>query len=263
MGGFSQDYSTLELVNHDGTANALELVKYDGPANAPERDHGATAPVPYVSYDPLQVNVDGLLRAQISMLMLYQISESAGIEVDHGKHDNNSPEAIYLAEKEGHGSSLATSNGRGRKTCWMLAGVILLVIIFMALGIGLGVGLHARSVARNAQSAGSPISAGPSIPSSSSVPASASTPIVVPAPSADPAHTLLNDTSTAAVTTSNGNRHVFFQESTGTIRESIYSSSSAKWLTDISYVVASDARNHTPMSVFWVQTPTEQVRNWK
>lgn len=65
MGRSAEDYSTLELVNHDGTANALELVRHDRPANAPECDYAATAPEPYLSYDPLQVSVMGFPGVQI------------------------------------------------------------------------------------------------------------------------------------------------------------------------------------------------------
>ena len=60
---------------------------------------------------------------------------------------------------------------------------------------------------------------------------------------------IINDTSIAAVTLSNGDRRLFFQDLSGAIRQAFYSPATRVWRADINYVVASDARNHTPIAV--------------
>ena len=65
-------------------------------------------------------------------------------------------------------------------------------------------------------------------------------------------HTILNDTSLTAVTTSEGNRHLFFQEESGIIRQSIFTPLNGKWSAPTTYVVATDARLYTPMSAIQV-----------
>ncbi|MCJ1247925.1 hypothetical protein MMC30_005140 [Trapelia coarctata] len=220
----SKAYSTLELVKHDRTAQA------------PERDHEASVPAPCP-----------------------QIPEAAEKELDYG---STYPKAIPAAEREIHGDArllLAELNAKRRKSYCKSAGIIITLIVLIAIAVGLGIGLHARSVGSNGQNLSSPVSAGSSTSSSSLIPSSSPTPSGVPTPLANSAHGLLNDTSMAAVTTSDGHRHAFFQEKTGIIRESIYISSTAKWLTDVSYIIATDARNYTPMSTFGVLAPTEQI----
>ena len=63
---------------------------------------------------------------------------------------------------------------------------------------------------------------------------------------------ILDDTSIAAVNLSNGNRRLFFQDHSGDIRQASYTSSSKNWRAEIEPVVASDAKNYTPISAFAV-----------
>ena len=59
---------------------------------------------------------------------------------------------------------------------------------------------------------------------------------------------ILDDTSIAALALPNGDRRVFFQDLSGVIRQAFHSSSSGEWRADTNYVVASNARNHTPIA---------------
>lgn len=61
---------------------------------------------------------------------------------------------------------------------------------------------------------------------------------------------ILDDTSIAATTLSNGDRRLLFQDLSGLIRQAYYTSSTRAWRADSHYVVASDAKNYTPISVF-------------
>ena len=63
-------------------------------------------------------------------------------------------------------------------------------------------------------------------------------------------HAILNDTSLAAVSTSDGNRHVFFQDASWNIRECVFTLSTGKWSALTSSVIATDAKHYTPMSTF-------------
>ena len=59
---------------------------------------------------------------------------------------------------------------------------------------------------------------------------------------------ILNDTSLAAVANFNGDRHVFFQDQSWSIRECIFTLSSGKWSTLTTNIVAVDAKEYSPMS---------------
>lgn len=59
---------------------------------------------------------------------------------------------------------------------------------------------------------------------------------------------IVDDTSIAVLTLPNGDRHLFFQEHSGLIRQAYYSSTSREWRADSSNVVAANAKNHTPLA---------------
>ena len=65
---------------------------------------------------------------------------------------------------------------------------------------------------------------------------------------------ILDDTSMAALSLPNGDRRLFFQDLSGDIRQAFYSADSSQWRADIKNIVASDAKNHTPIAV--VEPPT-------
>jgi hypothetical protein len=58
----------------------------------------------------------------------------------------------------------------------------------------------------------------------------------------------LDDTSVAVVSLANGDRRMFFQEASGSIRESLFTSSTGQWTSDVANIVASDAMNFTPIA---------------
>lgn len=62
------------------------------------------------------------------------------------------------------------------------------------------------------------------------------------------AHSFLDDTSFAVAATSDGNRHVIFQDSSGAIRDAFYSHTTLSWTSTASWIVPGNARNHTPFS---------------
>ena len=61
-------------------------------------------------------------------------------------------------------------------------------------------------------------------------------------------HGILNDSSLAALSLLNGDRRLFYQEHNGQIKQAAYSSSSREWPSTLISVVASDARNNTPLA---------------
>lgn len=61
-------------------------------------------------------------------------------------------------------------------------------------------------------------------------------------------HGVLNDSSLAALSLVNGDRRLFYQDYTGQINQAAYSSSSREWPSTFTSVVASDAKNYTPLA---------------
>lgn len=65
-------------------------------------------------------------------------------------------------------------------------------------------------------------------------------------------HGLQNDTSVSVVALPNGDKRLFFQETGGNIRESLFTSSTGNWSSNINDVVANNAKNSTPISALLV-----------
>lgn len=65
---------------------------------------------------------------------------------------------------------------------------------------------------------------------------------------------ILNDSSLVAIRLANGDRHCFFQEDTGFIRQGIYSASTKAWEAHLGYTVATDAKKHSPMTLGYSST---------
>ena len=51
-----------------------------------------------------------------------------------------------------------------------------------------------------------------------------------------------------------GDKRLFFQEGSGNIRESLYAQSTSSWTSDINNIVATDARNNTPLVALLVNS---------
>ena len=63
-------------------------------------------------------------------------------------------------------------------------------------------------------------------------------------------HGLMNDTSVAIVASDNGDKHLLFQENSGTIRQALYDSPNKQWTSDVNNIVATNAKNDTPIVAF-------------
>ena len=63
-----------------------------------------------------------------------------------------------------------------------------------------------------------------------------------------PFHGILDDSSFAAVATPEGNRHVFFQDRNGTLRQATYAQSSSVWNVAMNHLDIDDVRHLTPIS---------------
>ena len=135
------------------------------------------------------------------------------------------------------------------KTCVLvLLGLLVLVAV---LAVGLSVGLTKRLDSSDNSSENTPSSASDNGSNSASrtthVPSSTS----ITTPTGTPAalqHGILDDSSFAAMAMTNNDRYIFFQDQNGTVRQAIYAQSSSAWVTNIDLVVATNARNHTPMA---------------
>lgn len=87
-------------------------------------------------------------------------------------------------------------------------------------------------------------------------------PSVGPSASSLPSrNSILDDTSIAALALPNGDRRLFFQDVSGVIRQAFGSSSSEEWRADISYVVALNAKNHTPIAAALVPLEGSYSKN--
>ena len=61
-----------------------------------------------------------------------------------------------------------------------------------------------------------------------------------------PRQLILNDTSLAATSDANGNRYLFFQDSTGHIRGAARTDN--EWTTSLNLGINSNAKNYTPLA---------------
>lgn len=154
---------------------------------------------------------------------------------------------------------LSSSHHWSLRVMIIVTAVLATVIVGVAVGTGVGVGLPRRDS-----------STGPAPGAASTVTKTASAKYVL----CDPQSTIhiqlmprkshsvrptggslltnrriLDDTSMAALSLPGGDRRLFFQDQSGIIRQAFYSSASRQWRADINYLVASDAKNHTPMAV--------------
>ena len=164
-------------------------------------------------------------------------------------------EIKLVAEAPG---SVSRSSRRLSKKATIVISVIVAAIIFaVAIGVGVGEGLKTRNTSKSTASAlattvtrtGTPrfvlrslcyrifiFTQNPR-----------ETPTVAPELIE---RGILNDSSFAAIEPpeSPGDRHIFFQEDTGNIREAVYTVQDKRWIADLGFVIALDAKNHTPIA---------------
>lgn len=59
---------------------------------------------------------------------------------------------------------------------------------------------------------------------------------------------ILNDTSLTALSFTNGDRQLFFQDNMGRIRRAVRTASNNQWITNLDLSIDSNAKNHTPLA---------------
>ena len=67
-------------------------------------------------------------------------------------------------------------------------------------------------------------------------------------------HGIYNDSSVSIVVLGDGDKRLLFQEGTGNIREALFTQSADSWTSDINNIVATDARNNTPLAALLVNS---------
>ena len=67
-------------------------------------------------------------------------------------------------------------------------------------------------------------------------------------------HGIYNDSSVSIVALGDGDKRLLFQEGTGNIREALFTQSANSWTSDINNIVATDARNNTPLAAVLVNS---------
>ncbi|KAL8722590.1 MAG: hypothetical protein Q9225_000946 [Loekoesia sp. 1 TL-2023] len=211
--------------------STLELVRYDTSAGAPECDDALLAP-----------ESDRQLEAP-------QTTPIPGPEI---AYSNALPEAITGVEDipaAGNTGLVKTQPGRpSRKLIYTLSTIGAMIFIAVCVGVGLGVGLQHRKVVSGRNSA-----ATMTVTRTTSTSPTTSR---QPPPTVLTGREILNDTSLAAIALANGDRRLFFQDHSGAIRQGYYSASTRTWRSDLSYVVAPNAKNNTPIAA--VDDPLEE-----
>ena len=125
----------------------------------------------------------------------------------------------------------------------VIGAILLLIVLAIGLGVGLGVGLPKRR--------GSTVPQEPSETGPQDCTSSKERSINCPVPSLKTG--ALNDTSIDAVTTSDGNRHVFFQNINGSIQHVIFSTANQDSIPAADFILTpSPPRNYTPLAVFTI-----------
>ncbi|KAL9037531.1 MAG: hypothetical protein Q9180_003664 [Flavoplaca navasiana] len=165
----------------------------DEAANAPEVDRTVLAP------EWRGDNIAPEVTPECAMQVFFDNSPPEATDVEPPDEINNSL------------SSIAPNYRKARRTRIILA-LVATITILTALGIGLGLGLSHRKRPE------------PNVAANSTITNQVA---------AKPFHSMADDTAIAAVTLSNGNRQVFFQEESGYIRRALYSAEAGIWQTSI------------------------------
>ncbi|MCJ1382359.1 hypothetical protein MMC17_005472 [Xylographa soralifera] len=128
---------------------------------------------------------------------------------------------------------------------FIITSVILIIVICVGVGTGVGIEKHATQSESGVSASTTTTRLLSSTISTTTTTLSKSSPTTSP-----PIHKILNDTSVAAVTLTNGDQRLFFQDTSGAIRESIYNFAADQWEADTGNIIATDARNNTPIATF-------------
>ena len=156
-------------------------------------------------------------------------------------------------EVSSHKEEPGRSQKRRGLVPWIIVGLVGFLVIAVALGVGLGVGLTRHKSSISSSKCGSfPMGCGiiaHPVSSSSSASSAANSTSNVALP-----HGIYNDSSVSIVALGDGDKRLLFQEGTGSIREALFTQSANSWTSDINNVVATDARNNTPLAALLVNS---------
>ena len=126
----------------------------------------------------------------------------------------------------------------------MVSIIVCGAFLTVALGVGLGIGLRHEEAASTVASTTILITSAASNPASSPTSTSTSSPSSVPALP----HSIINDTSLAAVTALNGDKHIFFQAANGSLRPTVFGQAASSWATEADFITTGSLpRNNTPI----------------
>ncbi|MCJ1264489.1 hypothetical protein MMC22_004361 [Lobaria immixta] len=193
----------------------------DHATNAPELDEAAYAP--QAAFDPEQ-------KIPINHSLPEAINESDdGLQV---VDDSYKSHFFGLSRKVG-----------------ILVLILVTVVILAAAGIGIGVGVTNKETRSPPPPASTPTQtiASTSEPDSQPTVASASD------------YLIRSDSSLAALTVDGGDRTLFFQDRKGMVRQTIYENLNKRWSITPSPIVASGARNFTPLALAHNPNTTDDV----
>ncbi|CAL8575068.1 hypothetical protein XPA_001013 [Xanthoria parietina] len=158
-------------------------------------------------------------------------------------YDNSLPEAVPLehhnpkslggsTSEDTHASRVDKPHKKSIKSI-LVATLLLVVIVGIGLGVGLGVGLRRGSRESTTTRIQSP--SFPKLP-----------------------HGMMDDTSLAVVTLPNSDRQIYFQENTGALRRTNYSSQVGLWQTsDVPRLDIPGPRRNTPLAVSYIERSGE------
>ena len=178
-------------------------------------------------------------------------------------YDNAPPEALPFSEESSPANSKSLPASYARRLSSRRVNIIIVivmtVIMSLAVGAGAGIGLSKhKSSTYSSEVAASTVTKTASaryvgwFPMFAKYEDAEPVNLDSPTPSDSPVLTdrrILDDTSMAALALPNGDRRLFFQDLSGVIRQAFYSAASRQWRADIKYIVASNAKNHTPIAV--------------
>ena len=214
-------FSDLQLIENDSTARGLEPFIHDLPGNAPQLDHERWAP-----------ELDHSLWALEPDHEQWVPQVATGIN-SPARVTSETLENISLNVKDPQRYSFAIS----KKLCWVSSACTISAAVAVAVGVGIGVGLN-----KNIKDTF--LMSDPAITISTELKADHDT-----SPSVEE-HGMTENSSFAIVSTSDDNKHLFFQELSGNIRQAFYNTSESSWETSANLVIASNAKNNTPISAF-------------
>ena len=225
-------FEPTSLNESDRPASSAQKIADPG-TDAPEVDQSVYAPQLYPLPEGLQVWLSYITACQL----LTPLQRPLGEDPELFRNTEPPYPRETAIEKEAPPIRRVLDRKFPRK--FIITGVLLLLAV-VSISMGVGVWHHSQRSSSSSTSA-----------STASPTASSSTPIGTSSPMLPPlVNGALNDTSLAAVSTSDGNRHLVFQDINGTLRHAQFSVATNDWLPTINFVVTQQQpRKSTPITV--------------